>query len=85
MLRLDPAIEEIGIDVAELGHVSEEFLEAVREDIKLKRNKKYFEALPEVYDENDDEHEIKTDLDEEDDDYHDYALRKELKGEAYIF
>ncbi len=36
ILRVDPAIEEIGLDVAELGNVSEEFLEAVREQIKLK-------------------------------------------------
>jgi hypothetical protein len=36
LLRVDPAIEEVGFDVAELGGVSEEFLDAVREQIKLK-------------------------------------------------
>lgn len=37
-LRADKAIEEIGFDVAELGHpgVSEEFIEAVRERIEAK-------------------------------------------------
>jgi len=36
MLRVDPAVEEIGLDVAELGSVPEDYLDAVREQIKLK-------------------------------------------------
>jgi Amt family ammonium transporter len=36
MLRADPAVEEIGFDLAEMGNVSDKFLEAVNEDIKLK-------------------------------------------------
>lgn len=41
LLRVDKAIEEIGFDVAELGGVSEEFLDAVRLQIKLKKSSKY--------------------------------------------
>lgn len=83
MLRVDKAIEEIGLDVAELGNVSEEFLEAVREDIKLKSDKKYLYALPEVHQEDENEKEAKTDLYENDNE-DDHFVPK-LKGEAYIF
>ena len=31
LLRVDSAIEEVGLDVAEISGVSEEFLDAVRE------------------------------------------------------
>ncbi len=51
LLRIDPAIEEIGIDVAELGGVSEEFLDAVREQIKAKKNMKFVEETVEEVDE----------------------------------
>jgi ammonia channel protein AmtB len=34
VLRVDRAVEEIGFDVAELGNVSEDFLDAVREKIE---------------------------------------------------
>ena len=59
--EVDKAIEEIGFDVAELGNVSEEFLEAVREDIKLKGDKKYLYSLPENHVEVEDEKDGKTD------------------------
>lgn len=87
LLRVDKAIEEIGFDVAELGNVSENFLEAVREDMKLKSNKKYLDSLPDHYNEEDDEKDAKTEGDgEKDDEHHDYAHPgNELKGEAFIF
>ena len=36
LLRIDVAVEEVGIDVAELQGVSEEFLDSVRDHIKAK-------------------------------------------------
>jgi hypothetical protein len=33
ILRVDKAIEEIGFDVAELGNVSEEYINAVRDEL----------------------------------------------------
>jgi ammonia channel protein AmtB len=39
LLRADVAVEEIGFDVAELSNVSEEFLDAVRDQIKVKEEK----------------------------------------------
>ena len=34
VLRVDKAIEEIGLDIGELGNVSEDFIDAVREKIE---------------------------------------------------
>ena len=39
LLRVDVAVEEVGLDVAELQGVSEEFLDAVRQQINLKAAK----------------------------------------------
>jgi len=56
LLRVDKAIEEIGFDVAELGGgVSEEFLDAVREQIKVKKNTK-LDSTPEDEEENDEDY-----------------------------
>lgn len=46
LLRVDPAIEEIGLDVAELGGVSEEFISAVREQIRLNNEVEKSKYLP---------------------------------------
>lgn len=44
ILRIDPAVEEIGLDVAELGNIPEEYIDAVREQLKKNANLK--DALP---------------------------------------
>jgi len=38
ILRIDPAVEEIGLDVAELGNIPEEYIDAVREQLKKRSN-----------------------------------------------
>ena len=56
LLRVDKAIEEIGFDVAELGGgVSEEFLDAVREQIKVKKTTK-LDSTAEDEEENDEDY-----------------------------
>ena len=55
LLRVDKAIEEIGFDVAELGGgVSQEFLEAVRDQIKIKKASK-LDSTAEDEEENDED------------------------------
>jgi hypothetical protein len=46
ILRVDKAVEEIGLDIAELGNVSEEYINAVRDEIdkRDKQTKKAAEA-----------------------------------------
>lgn len=39
LLRVDVAVEEVGLDIAELSGVSEEFLDAVRDQIRAKEAK----------------------------------------------
>lgn len=55
LLRVDKAIEEIGFDVAELGGgVSQEFLDAVRDQIKIKKASK-LDSTAEDEEENDED------------------------------
>ncbi|CDW80476.1 ammonium transporter [Stylonychia lemnae] len=87
LLRVDKAIEEIGFDVAELGGVSDEFLNAVRQQINSKRSDKVETQTDD--EQEDDEEYIKKQLQAKQDDivskYLNSAPLKELKGEAYLF
>lgn len=87
MLRVDKAIEEVGLDVAELGGVSEEFLDAVREQLKLKGSLETTAAE----EEEDEEAYLERKLREEKEAKaqknkpQNAGLKKELRGEAFIF
>lgn len=47
LLRIDPAVEEVGFDVAEFSGVNEEFLNVVRDSIKSKSYNKFEETTDE--------------------------------------
>lgn len=79
MLRVDPAIEEIGLDVAELGTVPEEYIEAVREQIKVKGSTKA--AIPVHFIDEKEEESESLQQKEKEDEYQ----QKDLEGVAYIF
>lgn len=79
ILRIDPAIEEIGLDVAELGNVPEEYIDAVREQLKKRDAQAKVEQMDqeEAETENDKEAEVEV---------QDHSKKEvELKGIAYIF
>jgi hypothetical protein len=79
LLRVDPAVEEVGLDVAELGNVSEEFLDAVRQEIRIRVDPKSAVYAHNTY-ENEEETQKGPVVDND-------PLKKEqeLKGAAYIF